>query len=94
MLKKVVIIGLASVLFLGPMIGCTSKERARNYGGTERIELKPGMKLEMVTWKENNLWIQTRPMRENEVAETHTFQEESSFGVLEGKILIIESIKQ
>jgi hypothetical protein len=40
--------------------------------------------------KVDNLWYLTRPMREGEQVETYTFQEESSFGVLEGTYQITE----
>ena len=55
------------------------------------IKLDPGQKLEEITWKDDtNLWYLTRPMREDEKAETHTFQESTEFGVFEGTITIIE----
>lgn len=62
----------------------------RNFGGEMTVELKPGQKLEEITWKEDSLWILSRPMREEETAETHTFYEDAEWGVLEGKITIVE----
>ena len=55
------------------------------------IELPKGQKLEEITWKDADLWYLTRPMREDENAETHTFQESTEFGVLEGTVTIIET---
>lgn len=74
--------------------GCTSKETARNYGGSETITLEPGEKLEMIVWKESSLWYLTRPMREDETAETYTFNKQDSiYGIFEGPVTIIETEK-
>jgi len=55
------------------------------------IKLEPGQKLEEVTWKDSTLWYLTRPMREDEEAEVHTFQQKTTFGVFEGTVTIIET---
>ena len=36
--------------------------------------------------------ILTRPMRDDEEPETHTFQQSSEFGVFEGTVTIVESV--
>lgn len=85
---------LLAVLVIGfiasAITGCHST--TREYGGEMTIELEPNQKLELITWKgeENSLWILTRPMREDEHAETHTYYEDSEWGVFEGKVTIIE----
>lgn len=53
---------------------------ARDLGGEITIELPPNQKLEVITWKENSLWYLTRPMREDEEAETHIYQQSSEWG--------------
>ena len=73
--------------------GCTKNSRVKNWGGSAEYELEPGQKLEEVTWKDDNLWILTRPMTEDDVAETHIFQESSLWSVMEGKVIIKESKK-
>ena len=55
------------------------------------VELPENAKLEMITWKENSLWYLTRPMTENDIAEVHTFQQSSEFGVFEGTVTIVET---
>ena len=50
------------------------------------IELEPNTKLELITWKDDSLWYCTRPMRDDEVAETHTYQQQSEFGVLKVRL--------
>lgn len=47
----------------------------RNFGGSMTVELEPGQKLEEITWKDDDLWILSRPMREDEQPEAHTFYE-------------------
>ena len=75
------------------LTGCTEQEMAKNYGGTMTITLEAGQKLEEITWKDDHLWYLTRPMKEGEVAEIHTFQEDSSYGIFEG-IVIIEEVEK
>lgn len=72
------------------LTGCNQNQRAKNFGGTAKIELQKNQKLVTATWKDNNLWILTRPMRESETPENYTFKEESSFGVLQGTVFISE----
>ena len=63
----------------------------KNLGGSMTIELEPGYKLEEITWKDSDdLWILTRPMRDGEEAETHTFYENSEWGMFEGSVTVVE----
>ena len=72
----------------------SSQNRARNYGGDMEIVLEAGEKLEEITWKEDDLWYLTRPMREDEEPETHVFKADTVFGVWEGSVTIIETAKE
>lgn len=38
------------------------------------MKLEPNQKLEEITWKDDSLWYLTRPMTDDDVAETHTFR--------------------
>lgn len=72
------------------LTGC--QNTTKNWGGSMTIELPKGQKLEEITWKgDSDLWYLTRPMREDEVAETHTFQQDTEFGIFEGTVTIIET---
>lgn len=53
-------------------------------------ELPAGQKLLMVTWKDSDLWLLWRPMRADDIAETYTLKEESTFGVFNGTVTIKE----
>lgn len=86
-MKKV----LSLVLGVFLITSCTENERVKSFGGTGTINLPKGTKLVTVTWKETQVWYLTRPMKDGEVAETYQFQEESSWGVVEGTYNIIET---
>lgn len=72
------------------IVSCTNNERAKIYGGTTTIELPENQKLINITWKEQNMWYLTKPMNNNDSAETYIFHEESNYGVWEGTIIIKE----
>lgn len=82
---------LLSLLVLSlSLCGCTEQNIAREFGGSMELELPVNQKLEEITWKGDTLWYLARPMREDEEAETHVFQESSPFGVVEGTVIVIE----
>jgi uncharacterized lipoprotein YehR (DUF1307 family) len=87
-MKKLVL--LLAIVFAISLTSCTENTRAKNFGGNASMDLPSGQKLVIVTWKDDNLWVLTKPMTEKDVAETYTFQEESSFGILEGTYIITE----
>jgi hypothetical protein len=79
-------------ILMGVMVtSCTENERVKQWGGEGNIKLPKGRKLVNVTWKETQVWYLTRPMNSNDVAETYQFQEESSWGVMEGTYNIVET---
>jgi hypothetical protein len=85
-MKKII---LLAIMVLS-LTGC--QNTTKNFGGNMTIELPKGQKLEEITWKDDSdLWYLTRPMREDDIAEIHTFQESSEFGVFEGTVTIIET---
>ena len=89
-MKKKILMLSALLITVGTiMTGCQGA--ARSFGGSITLRLDPGLKLEEITWKDDSLWYLTRPMREDEVPETHTFQQSSEWGVFEGTVTVIES---
>lgn len=72
------------------LAGCTENQRARNFGGKASVDVQKGQKVLTVTWKDDDLWILTRPMREDEKPEVLTFKQDSSFGTLSGEVTIVE----
>lgn len=92
-MKKILLITTIIGATLFGLTGCTAQQSARYYGGSMTLELEPNQKLEEITWKDDSLWYLTRPMTDNDAAETHTFQESSSWGVLKGAITVVETRK-
>jgi len=70
---------------------CTEQARTKAFGGTMTIELEKGERLIEATWKDTQLWYLTEPMKEDYVPNTKTFREQSSFGMMEGKVVFKES---
>ena len=89
MRKKIYAALLIAMMTATSLSGC--QLATRSFGGNVKIELEPGQKLEMITWKDNSLWFLTRPMRAGEEAETHVLNQSSEFGILEGTVTVIES---
>jgi hypothetical protein len=87
MKNKFLFLGLGLIL----MASCTENQLAKGWGGTATVELPVGEKLIEATWKDEQLWYLTRPMREDESPETFKFQEKSSYGVVEGTVIFKES---
>lgn len=71
-------------------IKSTGSVIAKKVGGSATITLPRNQKLQLVTWKNDSMWVLYRPMRPDEQAETYTYQEDSKFGLLEAKIVIRE----
>jgi hypothetical protein len=90
-MKNIIIIGALLLLTIGCDESSLSQISAKTYGGVTTVKLSCGIKLENITWKgESNLWLLTRPMRMDEKAETHKFEERSTFGVFQGTVAIVE----
>lgn len=89
MSKKILSIALIGLISMSLLTGCQSA--AKSLGGSMTMKLEPNQKLEMITWKDDSLWYLTKPMTEDDIAETHTFQQSSEWGVFEGTVTIIET---
>ena len=87
MIKKILFV-LALVFTL---ISCTENKMSRTFGGTMTVNLPKGQKLVMATWKNTSLFYLTEPMDSGYVPKTKVFREDSSWGVIESKVLFIES---
>ena len=87
-MKKTIV--LIAVMMM-TLVSCTENSRVKNFGGQGTINLPQGRKLVNVTWKETEIWYLTRPMDSSDVAETYRFQEQSSWGMIEGVYNIVES---
>lgn len=79
---------LAIIAIVLSSVSCTENNRARNYGGSETIELNVGDRLVEATWKESDLWYLVK--KDTTPPTTYRFIEKSSYGVWEGEIIFIE----
>jgi uncharacterized lipoprotein YehR (DUF1307 family) len=79
-MKKIFVIVIAAM----SLASCTENERARRFGGVEEVELKPNEVVLNVTWKENEMWVCTKDTTTNTVY----FREKSSWGVMEGTVIL------
>lgn len=86
-MKKIISIILVIALML-VLSGC--QYATKHLGGSMTVNLDPNVKLVNVTWKDDSLWFLTKPMTEDDVAETYYFEEDSEFGVFEGTVTIVE----
>lgn len=90
-MKKKLFIKALTVCLLLTLFSCTPNQRVRQYGGEMTINLPKGQKLMMATWKKANLFYLTEPMESDYVPKNKVFQESSNWGVLESKIIFVES---
>ena len=91
-MKKKIITVLCILSTICMLTGCQGT--TRSMGGNTVINLESNQKLELITWKDDDsLWYLTRPMREDEEAETHVYQQSSEFNIFEGTVTIIETKK-
>lgn len=88
MKKIIAIMMLALTVFA---TSCTDNARVKTFGGEATLNLEKGKKLVNVTWKEQELWLLTKKMSATDSAETYNFGEKSSFGMIEGNYIIVES---
>lgn len=81
-MKKVIILALV-------LTSCTDQQKAKTFGGKQTITLDKGRRLNNLTWKGDNLWVLTKEDTSKPTSIYH-FKESSSFGVIEGEVIIIE----
>jgi hypothetical protein len=78
---------IATLTILGLIFltsSCTENQRARSFGGTEEVSLKPNEIVLNVTWKQDQMWICTK----DTLTKTVYFREKSSWGMLEGAVVL------
>ena len=86
-MKKLLTLSIFSLL----LFSCTENNRVKNWGGTGTINIPRGEKLVNVTWKGEQIWYLTTKMIESDTPKTYQFNEESSWGIMEGSYYIVES---
>ena len=79
-MKKLLFILLVTL----SLTSCTDNQRARSFGGTETIYLEANEEFVNITWKQDNLWVIVKDKSTGD----YYAREKSSFGVLEGQVII------
>jgi len=79
MLKKTMV-----AITLLAITSCTDNHMARRFGGTETIKLEPQEKFINITWKQDNIWV----VVQDTITGVIYAREKSSFGILNGKVII------
>lgn len=72
------------------LVSCTENERAKTFGGTMNVDLPPNTKFITATWKSDELWYIHRPSKAGETPGVVTMQEDSNFGLMQGKVIFTE----
>ena len=87
-MKKIKNLALAAIILT--IAGCTGNQKVKTFGGEQVLKLEKGKRLVNLTWKGDNLWILTRQDSITPPS-TYHFKEQSSFGLIEGEVTIIET---
>lgn len=89
-MKKLLTVTLVLITMLA-FSSCTQNQRARSLGGTMEVKVKPGYKVTMATWKQNDLFYMIEKADSSYVPTEKILVEDASWGVLETKVTFIES---
>ena len=87
---KVLLLALITMLAIS---ACTENQRARSFGGTLKVQVEPGYKVTMATWKGEDLFYMMEEMEPTYVPKKKVLKEDATWGVIESKVVFIESRK-
>ena len=79
------------LVILLSLLACTENQRSRAFGGTMEVKVPCDQSVFDVTWKGEDLWYATQPANAGWRPETKHFKEYSSYGVIEGEVVLVES---
>ena len=79
------------IAILITLLACTDNQRSKVLGGTMEIKVPCDQVVFDVTWKGENLWYATQPARSDWRPESKRFVEYSSYGLIEGEVVLHES---
>ena len=73
------------------LLACTDNQRSKAFGGIMEIKVPCDQEVFDVTWKGENLWYATQPARSDWHPKAKRFVEYSSYGLIEGEVVLLES---
>lgn len=79
-MKRVLIFSVLAI----KLAACTDNQKARQWGGTEEVRLKPNEVLLGITWKGDEMWICTK----DTTTGISYFREKSNWGIMEGTVIV------
>ena len=79
------------IIILLTLIACTDNQRTKVFGGEMNIPVPCDQVVFDVTWKGENLWYATQPAGQGWQPEKKVFTEYSSYGLVEGRAVLIET---
>jgi hypothetical protein len=84
---------MKKLLLLIGIISLTSCDNVlvKKYGQTQTFTLEKNQKLVNCSWKDDQLWILTKPMKSTDSVEVYSYQEKSKYGLIEGEFIIQET---
>jgi hypothetical protein len=86
MKKKFILSLIAALAFAS----CTENQMAKSFGGSMKVDLPVNAEFVAATWKEEELWYIHRPRKAGETPDVITMEEDSNFGLMEGKVIFTE----
>ena len=73
------------------LLSCTDNQRAKVLGGSVAVRVPCDQQVFDVTWKGENVWYATQPAPVGWSPQVKRFIEYSSYGVIEGELVLNES---
>jgi hypothetical protein len=73
------------------LIACTDNQRTKAFGGSMSVQIPCDQQVFDVTWKGEDLWYATQPAGQGWRPETKRFAEYSSYGMIQGEVILTES---
>ena len=73
------------------LLACTDNQRTKAFGGEMTISVPCDQIVFDVTWKGENLWYATQPAGQGWKPEKKVFTEYSSYGIVQGRAVLVES---
>ena len=73
------------------LLACTDNQRSKAFGDSMSVQVPCDQVVFDVTWKGENLWYATQPAGQGWRPEQKRFTEYSSYGVIQGEVVLNES---
>ena len=79
------------LVILLSLLACTENQRSRALSGTMEVKVPCDQSVFDVTWKGEDLWYATQPAPSDWKPAQKRFTEYSSYGMIQGEVVLTES---